>query len=263
MSFSRREFLAILAGGCGAAAACAAGGLGFGGLAYWLSRERDSQVVVITSTPQITEVAAIPETGVTLVSHAEWGGLEPNHLAENEFGFYSDENPLGWRVYEGSLADIYTMVVLHHSVIYAADDVSTLLEVQNLHRNDRKWADVGYHYLIGKNGVVYEGRPVNVRGVHVAGYNTGSVGVCLLGNFMEELPTEAQLQSTRTVINWLTSTLLLTQLGPHRAFNDNTVCPGDNFLPYLSELAAANGLSLVTETPVEPTSSSFKCSCHI
>lgn len=261
MNFSRREFLAILAGGCGAAAACAVTGTGLAGLAYLWNRQNRRRVVVVTSTPPLTEIAAVPE--LTLIPHAEWGGLEPDHQAENETGFYSGENPLGWRVYEGNLADVYTTLVLHHSVIYEADDLSTMLEIQNLHRTDRKWADIGYHYLIGKDGTIYEGRPVNVRGVHVEGYNTGSVGVCLLGNFMEELPTETQLQAARLMIGWLTTTLKLSHLAPHRAFNANTLCPGDNLVPYVEEFAANNNLTIGTDGYFEPTPSAFRCSCQL
>ena len=45
------------------------------------------------------------------------------------------------------------------------------------------WADVGYHYLVDKDGTIYEGRNIAIRGAHTQGHNTGSAGVCLLGDF--------------------------------------------------------------------------------
>lgn len=270
MTFSRREFITILAGGCGAAAACAGGGLSLAGLAYLLSQEEnENRVVVVTSTPPLQEIAvdASDPSAPRIIPRAEWGALEPNHDAENEKGFFSDDNLLGWRVYEGDLKQIYTTLVLHHSVIDEGGDIDTLLEIQNLHRNDRLWADVGYHYLIGKDGTIYEGRPINVRGAHVAGYNTGSAGLCLLGNFMEALPTDPQIEATHTMIAWLAASLEIGYLAAHRAFNTDTLCPGDNLLPYFEEFALNHNLKIGTEGYIAPTptpsSSRFCCCCHV
>lgn len=269
MDFSRREFMAILAGGCGAALACAGGGLGLGGLAYFLSQQKDERpVVVVTSTPPGQAVVVTPNeaSAPLIVARADWGALAPNHEADNEQGFYSPDNPLGWRVYDTDLKQIYTTLVLHHSVIDEGDDIESLLEIQNLHRNDRKWADVGYHYLIGKDGTIYEGRPINVRGAHVAGYNTGSAGVCFIGNFMENLPTDPQIDSGHKLIAWLAEALNLSHLAAHRAFNTDTLCPGDNFMPYFEEFAFRHTLTIGTEGYLAPTptpSANLCCCCHV
>jgi hypothetical protein len=34
--------------------------------------------------------------------------------------------------------------------------------------------------MIAKDGTIYEGRELNIRGAHVQGFNTGSVGIVLL-----------------------------------------------------------------------------------
>ncbi|NJL94915.1 MAG: N-acetylmuramoyl-L-alanine amidase [Anaerolineae bacterium] len=166
-----------------------------------------------------------------LIQRAGWNALPLDHTAENENGFFSEANPEGWRTYTEPLAQVYTTAVIHHTVIYEGDDLLTMQEAQRLHQQDRKWADVGYHYLIGKAGAIYEGRSVTVRGVHTAGYNTGTVGVCLMGNFMVDLPTAPQLQALRLVLGWLAQGLQLTHLASHRQFNPETLCPGDNLQP--------------------------------
>ena len=53
-------------------------------------------------------------------------------------------------------------------------------EVRRWHL-DRGWSDIGYHYLIDRDGTVVEGRPVERTGAHVKGHNTGTIGVALLG----------------------------------------------------------------------------------
>jgi peptidoglycan hydrolase-like protein with peptidoglycan-binding domain len=43
----------------------------------------------------------------------------------------------------------------------------------------RGWSDIGYHYLVYPDGRVMLGRPVGQVGSHVAGHNTGTIGVLL------------------------------------------------------------------------------------
>lgn len=45
----------------------------------------------------------------------------------------------------------------------------------------RGWSDIGYHYLIDRDGTVLEGRPIERTGAHARGHNTGSVGISLWG----------------------------------------------------------------------------------
>jgi N-acetylmuramoyl-L-alanine amidase len=45
----------------------------------------------------------------------------------------------------------------------------------------RGWADIGYHFLIDRNGTVIQGRPVEKVGAHVAGHNADSIGISLFG----------------------------------------------------------------------------------
>ena len=43
------------------------------------------------------------------------------------------------------------------------------------------WADIGYHYVIRRNGVVEKGRPIEEEGAHAKGHNGDSIGICLVG----------------------------------------------------------------------------------
>lgn len=45
------------------------------------------------------------------------------------------------------------------------------------------WRDIGYHWIIDRDGSVAPGRAETTQGAHVKGYNVGSIGICLLGGF--------------------------------------------------------------------------------
>ncbi|MEL7672484.1 MAG: N-acetylmuramoyl-L-alanine amidase [Chloroflexota bacterium] len=178
-----------------------------------------------------------------IVARADWGAREPDHSAPNETGFAAPENAEGWLDYPGDLRDVYRTVVVHHSVLYEEDDVMTMREIQAEHMDKRRWADVGYHFGVGRSGAVFEGRSLRARGTHVAGYNTGSVGVVFFGNFQEQSPTPEQLEAGTRLINWLALRLELTHLAGHAEFNDWSECPGANMIYYLDSLAESAGLA--------------------
>ena len=48
------------------------------------------------------------------------------------------------------------------------------------------WADIGYHLVIRRNGLMEPGRHFDANGAHVAGYNSVSVGVCLVGGLYQD-----------------------------------------------------------------------------
>lgn len=192
-----------------------------------------------------------PPPAPRILSRADWNARPPNHEAPNEFGFALTARDSEWYVYPDDLTQIYNTVAIHHSAsLLAANE--TMLDIQNLHMNSNGWADIGYHYGIDKDGVIYAGRDVGVRGASVAGYNTGTIGVVLMGNFEVDSPLEVQLTALQHLLNWLAYTYLLTHLAAHREFNPESLCPGQNMLPYLDTLAQNAGLQRGTGGHVVP-----------
>lgn len=256
---SRRQFLLGL--GLLGAGAVTCGGLGLS--AAILGSELPATPSSIPPSPEIIVQVNTPAPRYqkpTIISRDVWGALPPDHTAVNENGFFSEDNPEGWRVYEEALEDIYQTILIHHSAFYEETDLNTVRAVQNLHFTDRGWADIGYHFCVGQTGIIYEGRDWNVRGTHVAGYNTGSLGICLLGNFMQESPTAVQLESCQALVNWASERLTISHIAAHRHFNPQTECPGDNLFIYMGQFAAVAGLELGTGGYVEPEQS-FNCPC--
>ena len=279
--WSRREFLAMMGLGVGGSvAACSATAIG----AYWLLNGKPSGSQAADSLPTPTADGTRLASFKTverppIVSRAEWGARDVHHEAKEEFGFYTLDNPEGWREYEGDLRNAYQTVVIHHSVVYDSNDYTTIKVVQNLHVDDRDWADIGYHFCVGQDGTVFEGRLMSARGTHTELYNSGSLGVCLLGNFEVSSPTQSQINSAVEIVRWLALRLRLTHLAGHRDFNSQTVCPGRNLYELLDEFASQSLLQhgidgyippaeqQLTPTPVESawlnreTNVNFPLSC--
>lgn len=245
---TRRDFLVLL--GLGTIGG-ATGGLGIG---YLLLPSGADSASLPTPTVDSARVALLKTAErPTIVKRTEWGARVVNLEAEDEHGLYSLENPEGYRAYTDDLRDVYNTIVIHHSSLYEIDDATSIVAVQNLHMNSRDWADIGYHFCVGKSGIIYEGRKLVARGTHTESRNTGTLGICLLGNFhTESVPTPEQLQSTQQLVNWLALRLKATHLAGHRDFNSQTVCPGDKLYPALDNIAQAALLSRGTEGYVAP-----------
>lgn len=80
------------------------------------------------------------------------------------------------------------------------------VETIRMWHKQQGWLDVGYHFIIKRDGTVEEGRPVNVVGSHVKDWNSKSVGVCLVGGInakgqFEANFTPAQMNSLRNKLD--------------------------------------------------------------
>jgi hypothetical protein len=162
------------------------------------------------------------------------------------YAYYSDLYP------DRSLADILHTIVIHHEGNNQSYDVQA---VQRLHMWGRGWWDIGYHFIIGPPGTIYEGRDIRVRGSHVDLKNTGRIGVLLLGDFEpgpvfsicgitiykdidDPGPTSQQVQSALSLIRWLDYLYGIDEVVGHRDLNE-TECPGQYCLIYIPRFNAA------------------------
>lgn len=75
-------------------------------------------------------------------------------------------------------------IAIHCSATRPALDVG-VKEIRQWHKN-QGWEDIGYHFVIRRDGRVEKGRPVDNVGAHVAGYNSTAVGVCLVGGVSQK-----------------------------------------------------------------------------
>lgn len=128
------------------------------------------------------------------------------------------------------MQNIPTKLILHHSA--DADQRSQFGKINEWHRHlefpqSSLGLYVGYHYIISHAGGVTKCREHEDVGAHCIGLNTQSIGICLEGNFNEELPTEEQKSSLGKLLVELCQEYKLdvTDIYPHRAFS-LTACPG-------------------------------------
>jgi N-acetylmuramoyl-L-alanine amidase len=98
----------------------------------------------------------------------------------------------------------------------------------------RGWKDIGYHYVIDRDGTVAPGRPLEQVGAHVQGHNTGTIGICLLGGHgsserdqFEQHFTTAQDRALRKLIDRLVKEHGPMNLSGHNQYAAKA-CPGFN-----------------------------------
>jgi len=77
-----------------------------------------------------------------------------------------------------ALAEIHT-VVIHCAATRSSADIGAA-EIDQWHKA-RGWSGIGYHRVIRRNGGVENGRMFTQRGAHVAGNNTNTIGICMVG----------------------------------------------------------------------------------
>ncbi|XP_018053136.1 PREDICTED: peptidoglycan recognition protein-like isoform X2 [Atta colombica] len=134
-------------------------------------------------------------------------------------------------------------VVIHHGGIpkYCRDQETCsdiVRTYQDLHLDQRGWWDIGYNFVIGEDGNVYEGRGWDYTGAHAIGYNTQSIGICIIGDFTDFLPNEAALKALNKLIAY---GVLFGKIKKnynvigHRQVRD-TECPGETFYKFVVNL---------------------------
>jgi hypothetical protein len=93
------------------------------------------------------------------------------------------------------------------------------------------WSDIGYHYgLENVKGVleIRTGRNLNQVGAHTKGHNETAIGICCVGNFDKEQPSEGLYYSLSQLCFNLIKQFPLIQpdnIYPHNQFSYKT-CPG-------------------------------------
>ena len=95
-------------------------------------------------------------------------------------------------VYKKSKRSINEIIV-HCTASYEGNDM-TVEQIRRMHIKERGWSDIGYHYVVYRDGTVHIGRDVNISGAHCTGHNLHSIGVVYVGG----LARNGQPKDTRT-----------------------------------------------------------------
>ncbi|KAL1493370.1 hypothetical protein ABEB36_011436 [Hypothenemus hampei] len=126
-------------------------------------------------------------------------------------------------------------VVLHESAgSFCYHKVSCKAEVQSIQDHQmtiQGWDDIGYNFMIGGEGTIFEGRGWILAGSHITTrmyINNRSIGICLLGKFDDRHPPAAQLMALEALISFGVENGYIKKdyhLIGHRQIKNNN-CPG-------------------------------------
>lgn len=105
--------------------------------------------------------------------------------------------------------------------------------MQRFHQEDRGWSDIGYSFVVGSDGYIYEGRGWKHLGTHTRGHNAVGYGVSVIGNYTATLPSRhaMDLLRHRLVKCAMSGGGLAANftIHGHRQVVNYTACPGDAF----------------------------------
>jgi hypothetical protein len=107
-------------------------------------------------------------------------------------------------------SDAVHYAVVHHTAgsnNYTRDESAAIVRgIEVYHVKGNGWNDIGYNFLVDKYGQVFEGRyggiDKAVIGAHAEGFNTGSVGVAVLGSYGTSKISAAAKTSLEQLLAW-------------------------------------------------------------
>ncbi|MGI9577692.1 MAG: N-acetylmuramoyl-L-alanine amidase, partial [Microthrixaceae bacterium] len=154
-----------------------------------------AEVVTVRDTTQWTvavtedQAAAATDTPFSMNARSEWTSRAARDV---------------------NVASAVNMAVVHHTVnpnSYSPSSVPSMLRgIKNYHMDGRGWSDIGYNFVVDKYGGIWEARGGGydnpVIGAHAAGFNTGSVGISVLGDYTSATPSAATNESIAQVAGW-------------------------------------------------------------
>ena len=122
-------------------------------------------------------------------------------------GWHADES-----IRKGSpfYADGVHLAFVHHTVnsnsYTKAQSASIVRGIELYHVKSNGWNDIGYNFLVDKYGQIFEGRYGGVTkpvvGAHAMGFNTGSVGIAVIGDYSSTSITPAARAALVSLIAW-------------------------------------------------------------
>lgn len=125
-------------------------------------------------------------------------------------------------------------IIVHHS----GSDKSTLESMSEYHTADKPdghgWPRLSYHFVI-HYGDVFVINDIDLLTYHARGYNARSIGICIIGNYENKLPSTSDVRALHNLILILNFVLPGLKVLGHRDVS-NTLCPGKNLYDVVHNL---------------------------
>ena len=126
-------------------------------------------------------------------------------------------------------------IALHHSAVSRFEATSQLNAVNQYHK-ERGYNKsslgyyVGYNYFCDVDGTITQTREIGEETMAQVGHNciggSCAISVCLAGDFNRELPSDAQIESTKELLEFLLTAYPNTPVVGHRDLQADRTCPG-------------------------------------
>lgn len=95
-------------------------------------------------------------------------------------------------------------VTVHHTATepcsILADCKNQMQFIQRSHMTSNRWLDIGYNFLVGGDGYIYEGRNWTKQGANTTGYEHKTISIAFIGLFDNILPTNESLLAAQEVV---------------------------------------------------------------
>lgn len=123
---------------------------------------------------------------------------------------------------------IINEIIIHCSATPEGKDY-TVNQIRQWHKQ-RGFSDIGYHYVVYRDGSIHAGRPESQIGAHCLGHNAHSIGVCYIGGVAKDgktpkdTRTAAQKASLIKLIKDLRKKYPNATIHGHREYA-NKACP--------------------------------------
>lgn len=93
-------------------------------------------------------------------------------------------------------------IILHCTATPEGKDF-TVAQIREWHVKGNGWSDIGYHFVIYRDGSVHKGRPIERSGAHTKGQNANSIGISYVGgitNDGKKTPKDTRTPEQRVAI---------------------------------------------------------------
>jgi hypothetical protein len=185
---------------------------------YWTGAAHGVEVIVQAAdgtTPQDVQVQLIdpgtsaadaaPGAPTKVKDQANAAMRMPVIYTRAQWG--ADETIMGW---DAEYAPTLKAATIHHTADsnnYGQADVPAIMRsIYAYHTLSRGWGDIGYNVIVDKFGRAWEGRSGGLQstvvGAHAGGFNSGTFGVSMLGNFDVAETPPAMIDTVAAVIAW-------------------------------------------------------------
>lgn len=102
---------------------------------------------------------------------------------------------------------------------------ATLQSIRNYHTKTLGWNDIGYHFIVDRNGYIWNGRPIEQAGAHCIGHNAHSVGIAYIGGLDgKDTRTQFQKNALQDFVYWFRLFFPTAKVYGHNEFA-NKACP--------------------------------------